>query len=127
MIFGGKALKGSIFPHEHEQDEEHGHTINGNVYAKLDSFLKGVKQEKKSEYLEQWRKNWMERMDNIINWAIQHPDNFPDVIAMLNKFEAFYGELVIIIVTAESGKEQLEDFRRAMEESENNIIGPEIR
>lgn len=120
-IFGGKAVKGKIFSHD-ANDEHSGNSI---IFSSIEALLNKVKLSKESEYLETWRKDWIERMDRIINWAVQSPDNFPDVIAVLNEFEMFYGKMIMVIAQTENLKEHVEDIRKSRENADVN--GPEIR
>lgn len=108
-----------LFRHEHDSDEEEGDVESPNPEEEflteavaVQTILDKLKVDVKIDYLEAWRKDYIERINKLIDWTLQDPKMYSDVITMQFKFEEFFTQMMMIVGHAESMKRAYKDIKK---------------
>lgn len=82
---------------------------------------------KKEKYLENWRKDYIERVNRLIDWGFRDPTSFSDVISIMFKFEELYHKILWLISQTEVLKEQERNIINEAKTQEKYGKRPEIK
>jgi len=102
---------------------------NGNTHLSIEDIekikenLKNIRINSKVEYLESWRRDYIERINKVIDWAVKDPGNYLDVTTMMYKFEDFFMQLMMFLGQSETIKESWEDIKKQRRRKSNMEVG----
>ncbi|MEK6879651.1 MAG: hypothetical protein AABY22_08600 [Nanoarchaeota archaeon] len=111
-----------LFNPRHKNEDEHEEEIDEDALSsetfrlahelKVEDFIKSIKIIEKVDYLEQWKKNYLERLEGLMLWGLRNPRDYGSTVSFIDRFEKFFNNILMLMAQTETIKKYNEEMNK---------------